>query len=117
LKNDNSFVRDYNKILECLNYEFLTAISITEKIRRLGATKTIIGRDINTIKKLDNQAANTHRTTIKLLRKYYEIKDKKTGDSKTFLITKTDYLTEKKEGTITANDIKNLLKLQNIFFC
>jgi hypothetical protein len=117
LETDNSFIRDYNKILECLDFKFLTALSITEKIKKLGATKTIIGRDIKTIKKLDSEAANTHRTTIKLLRKYYEIKDKKTGESKTFLIDKTDFLTQKIKGEITAKDIKNLLKLQNLFFC
>jgi hypothetical protein len=116
LETDNNFVRDYNKILECLNYEFLTALSITEKIKKLGATKTIIGRDIKTIKKLDSEAANTPRTTIKLLRKYYEVKDKKTGESKTFLITKTDFLTQKLKGGITAKDIKNLLKFQYPFF-
>jgi hypothetical protein len=112
LETDNNFVRDYNKILECLNYEFLTALSITEKIKELGATRTIIGRDIKTIQKLDSEAANTPRTTIKLLRKYYEIKDKKTGESKTFLIDKTDFLTQKIKGGITAKDIKNLLKFQ-----
>jgi hypothetical protein len=37
--------------------------------------------------------------------------------SKTFLITKTDFLTQKLKGAITSEHIKNLLKLQNLFFC
>jgi hypothetical protein len=111
LESDNSFVRDYNKILECLNYEFLTALSITEKIKRLGATKTVIGRDIKTIQKLDSEAAKTQRFVLKTLRKYFDIKSKKIAEMKVFAVNKTDFLTENMRVQTSATDIKKLQKI------
>jgi hypothetical protein len=111
LETDNSFIRDYNKILECLNYEFLTALSITEKIKKLGATKTIIGRDIAIIKKLDSEATKTQRFVLKTLRKYFVVEPKNIDKTRLFAAFETDYLTEKMRVKTTATDIKNLQKI------
>jgi hypothetical protein len=111
LETDNSFIRDYNKILECLGFEFLTALSITEKLKKLSVTKTIIGRDVAIIKKLDSEATKTQRIAMQILRNYFNIETKKIAKSKSFLISKTDYLTEKMRVQTNAKDIKNLQKL------
>jgi hypothetical protein len=111
LETDNSFIRDYNKILECLDFKFLTALSITEKIKKLSTTKTIIGRDIDIIKKLESEATKTQRIAMQILRNYFNIETKKIAKSKSFLISKTDYLTEKMRVQTNAKDIKNLQKL------
>jgi hypothetical protein len=111
LETDNSFIRDYNKILECLDFKFLTALSITEKIKKLGATKTIIGRDIAIIKKLDSEATKTQRFVLKTLRKYFVVEPKNIDKTRLFAAFETDYLTEKMRVKTTATDIKNLQKI------
>jgi hypothetical protein len=109
--NDNSFIRDYNKILECLGFEFLTALSITEKLKKLSVTKTIIGRDVAIIKKLDSEATKTQRFVLKTLRKYFDIKSKKIAEMKVFAVNKTDFLTENMRVQTSATDIKKLQKI------